>query len=180
MRRILLMLLIPVTIAALAMPAGAAIVEADKGTFEYDFVDSTLCDFDVRVVGAGSYNYRIREGRNRQQQAFFLHNTFSFTETLSANGRHVTVTARHTINEVRAVPLGGGVFQFSDIFAGRLAVRDASGRLLGQEAGVIRGTYLFDTLNDDEPGGEFLSEVEETLHGRFDDLDGVICAALAA
>jgi hypothetical protein len=164
--------------AASAQPGGSAIVEAERGTFEYDFVDSDLCAFDVQVVGSGRYNFRIREGRGVHEQAFFVHNTFSFNETLSANGAYVTVTAHNTFNEVRAVPLGGGVFQFSDIEAGRLAIHDADGRLLGQEAGVIRGTYTFDTLNDNQPGGVFLSDVEQTLHGRFDDLDAVICAAL--
>jgi hypothetical protein len=163
---------------ALAQPRGSAIVEAEKGSFEYDFVESELCAFDVEVVGSGDYNFRLREGRGRQEQAFFVHNTFSFSETLSARGQYVTVTARQTFNEVRAVPLGDGIFQFSDITAGRLAVRDGSGRLLGQEAGVVRTTYTFDTLNDGEPGGEVIGEVEETLRGRFDDLDSVICAAL--
>jgi hypothetical protein len=173
------MLLISVMLVTLAIPASAAIIYTDKGTFEYDVIESNICDFDVHVVGSAKYNVRIREGRNNREQAFFLHNTFSFTETLSANDRYVTVTARNNFNEVRAVPLGEGLFQFFDIFAGRLAVRDANGRLLGQEAGVVRGTYTFDTLNDDQPGGDVLSEFHLTLHGRFDDLDDAICAALA-
>jgi hypothetical protein len=164
---------------ASAQPRGSAIVEADKGTFGYDFTESELCDFDVQVVGSGQFSYRIREGRGPDQQAYFLHNTFSFTETLRAGDRYVTVSARTTLNEVRAVPLGDGLFQFLDIFAGRLAVRNADGRLLGHEAGAIRSTYTFDTLNDDQPGGVVVGEIEDTLHGRFDDLDAVICAALA-
>lgn len=163
---------------ASAQPRGSAIVDRDKGSFDYDFVESDLCDFDVYIVGTENYNFRIREGRGKQEQAFFVHNTLSFADTLSANDRHVTVTARQTFNEVRAVPLGGGLFQFSDIRAGRLAVRDADGRLLGQEAGVIRSTYTFDTLNDNEPGGVVIGEIEESRHGRFDDLDAIVCAAL--
>jgi hypothetical protein len=88
------------------------------------------------------------------------------------------VIGRETLNEVRAVPLGEGLFQFSDVSVGRLAVLDADGRLLGQEAGVIRRTYTFDTLSDDEPDGEVVGEIEQTWHGNFDDLDAIICPAL--
>jgi hypothetical protein len=164
---------------ASAQPRGSAIVESDRGPFEYEEINSDLCDFDVEVVGAGRFNFRIREGRGKREQAFFVHNTYSFAETLSANGRSVTVTARQTFNEVQAVPLGGGLFEFTDITAGRFAVRDADGRLLGQEAGVVRSTYTFDTLSDNEPGGEVIGEVTQTQRGRFDDLDSAICAALA-
>lgn len=180
MGRIFTLVLTLALVSALAVPANATIVESGKGSFEYDFTEEDLCAFDVDVVGSGQFNYRIRQGKNQHDQAFFLHNTFSLHETLTANGRYVTVSERRTFNETRAVPLGDGLFQFFDIFAGRFTVRGEDGKLLGHHAGVIRGTYTFDTLSDDEPGGEFLSEVEETFHGRFDDdVDAIICAALS-
>ncbi len=153
-------------------------MESGQGTEPYAFVEEELCDFPVLIEGAFTYNYRVREGRGVHEQAFFVQNSYSFTETLSANDQYVTVTANKTFNEVRAVPLGNGVFQFTAIDVGIVTFRDADGRVLAREAGAIRGTYIFDTLNDNEPGGVFLNDLGTAYHGRFDDLDAV-CAALA-
>jgi hypothetical protein len=180
MRRLLVMLTVSMCMMGLTGPASAAIRESYRGSFDYDFTEEDLCDFDVEVAGVRRYNFQVREGKNSREQAFFVRNTFQINETLSANDRSVTFSERRTFNEVQAMPLGDGVFQFSDVFAGRIAVRDARGRVLAHEAGVIRTTYTFDTLSDDEPGGNVIGEVEETVRGRFgDDIDAAICAALA-
>jgi hypothetical protein len=161
-----------------AGPASATIVESDRGTYTYEFTDD-FCGFDVDVVGSGSYDLRIREGKNRQQQAYFLHVVDTWEERLTAGDRYVTVTFRVTVNETRAVPLGDGLFRFSDVVAVSAAVRDADGRVLAREAGAVRSTYDFDTLSDDAPGGEIIGDVERTFHGRFDDIGAAICDALA-
>jgi hypothetical protein len=166
-------------LAVAAGPASATIVEADRGTFSYEEIDEELCGFEIEIVGSGSFQYRIREGKQRHDQAYFLQARQTFEERITAGDRYVTVSFRGTFNETRAVPLGDGVFQFSDVEAVSLTVRGADGRVLGREAGAIRSTYTFDTLNDDAPGGEVIGDVDRTFHGRFDDLDDIICDALA-
>lgn len=165
-------------LAVAAGPASATIVESDRGTYTYDFTDD-FCGFDVDVVGSGSFHLRIREGKNRQQQAYFLHVVDTWDERLTAGDSYVTLTARLTFNETRAVPLGDGLFRFSDVQALSVTVRGADGRVLAREAGVTRSTYDFDTLNDDAPGGEIIGDVDRSFHGRFDDIDAAICDALA-
>jgi hypothetical protein len=165
-------------LAVAAGPASATIVEADRGTFSYEEIDEELCGFEIEIVGSVTFNYRIRQGKQRHDQAYFFHGVRSFEEQLSVGDRYVTVSFRGTFNETRAVPLGDGLFQFSDVEAVSLTIRDADGRVLAREAGVIRSTYTFDTLNDDAPGGEVIGGIDSTFHGRFDDADAAICAAL--
>jgi hypothetical protein len=179
MRRVSVALATLGLLAVTAGPVSATIVESGKGSFDYGFTETELCAFDVEVTGSGTFNFRIRQGKNTRDQAFFLQNVETFDEQLTAGDAYVTVSARGTFNETRAIPLGDGVFRFHDLWAGTFTLRDADGGLLVREAGVIRRTYTFDTLNDDEPGGEVIGEVEETLHGRFsEDADAIIRAAL--
>jgi hypothetical protein len=165
-------------LAVAAGPASATIIESDRGTYTYDFTDDELCGFPVDGVGSGSYHLRIREGKNRQQQAYFLHVVDTWEERLTAGDRYVTLSFRVTFKETQAVPLGDGLFRFSDVAAVSGTLRAADGRVLAREAGAVRTTYDFDTLNDDAPGGEIIGGVDETFHGRFDDFGTAICDAL--
>jgi hypothetical protein len=37
--------------------------------------------------------------------------------------------------------------------------------VIAGDRGVIRHTYLFDTLGDGQPGGEFIANLELVVHG---------------
>jgi hypothetical protein len=44
-------------------------------------------------------------------------------------------------------------------------IEDAEGNVVVRDRGVVRHTYLFDTLGDGEPGGEFIGETQAAVHG---------------
>jgi hypothetical protein len=177
-RRTLTVLSTVVMVALVAGPAAATIIERGGDDYEYQFTDDEFCGFELEVTGEGTFDYRIREGKNRLDQTFFLHVVDHWTETVTAGDRSITLSFRLMFRDVRAVPLGDGLFRFSDVEAGTVVVRDADGEPIAREAGAVRATYVFDTLNDDQPGGDLIGEVDRTFHGRFDDLDAVICRAL--
>jgi hypothetical protein len=110
---------------------------------------------------------RSRTGKGTLTSAFFAHVNFGYTETWTAtNGRFVTVTGKANNNEVKAVPLGDNVFRFTDTQAGQpFRLYDSEGNLLLRDRGLIRFTFDFDTLGDDEPGGVEVQELEPSVRG---------------
>jgi hypothetical protein len=55
---------------------------------------------------------------------------------------------------------------FTTIVAGQpILIRDMTGRVVSRDRGVIRETYLFDTLGDDTPGGLYLEQLGLLVSG---------------
>jgi hypothetical protein len=165
----------------LGTPAQATIVE--RGRFADSFTDSyDDCGFTVDVEGSFSGHYRIREGKGDLESAFFFQQVLSWEETHSANGRSITLRGHAVTNEVRARHVEGSIFEFVTIEAGQpFAVYDGEGNLVLRDRGVIRFTFLWDTLGDDEPGGVFIEELDVQFGGPHPgwDLDwSEICALL--
>ena len=62
---------------------------------------------------------------------------------------------------------------FTTIFAGQpILIRDMTGRVVSRDRGVIRETYLFDTLGDDTPGGVYLEQIGLLARGPHPLLPG--------
>ncbi len=159
----------------LPSPAGATIFdrfsveEADSFVFE---PLSDICGFEVQLTFEASGNVIIREGKGKLDSAFFAHEKISYTETYSANGKYFTISGNLVFQETRAVPLGGGLFEFSSIEAGQpYTVRDMDGKVLLRDRGVIASTIVFDTLGDDVPGGTFIEQVDFRVAGPHPGLD---------
>jgi hypothetical protein len=165
-----------------AAVAALAVVPAAQGAiFErFQFVDepysdqAEICGIDVRIEGTATGTGRIRTGTGSRATAFFEHINVAYSETwTAANGRFVTVTGNFNSNEVQAVPLGGTLFRFTDIQAGQpFRLYDSQGNLLLRDRGVIRFSYVFDTLGDATPGGVVIEELEPSVRGPhpgFDD-----------
>jgi len=45
-------------------------------------------------------------------------------------------------------------------------VEDPDGSVIVRDRGVIRRSYLFDTLGNGQPGGDFIEETQAVVHGR--------------
>ena len=176
-------LLIPVAAAALVMlgGSGASATVVDRGfyTDEYAFSYND-CGYDVDVEGTSSGHFRVRAGKGAQASAFFVNDNFSYTETHTnaETGAFVTITANAVYNEVKATRVSGNVFAFEAVEAGQpFRVYDSAGRLVVKDRGSIQHRFLFDTLGDDVPGGEFVADLEPSVHGPhpgFDDFCGVL------
>ena len=172
-----------------AVVSGLAVVPAANATMfeQFRFVDDpysfdeTICGIDVHGVGTATGAGRTRTGKGKFDSAFFLHVNFAYSETWTAdNGQFVTVTGKSNNNEVKAVPLGDNVFRFTDTQAGQpFRLYDPEGNLLMRDRGLIRVTFDFDTLGDDEVGGELVQDVDLSIRGPhpgFD--DATLCPVL--
>jgi hypothetical protein len=181
--RTLLGLLLASAVAALAVAPAAQGAMFDRITFvdfPYAF-EEQICGIDVQVEGTVSGHSNLRTGRGRLDTAFFEHTNAAYSETwTAANGRSVTVTGNANFNEVKAVPLGGSLFRFTQVEAGQpFRLYDAQGNLLLRDRGAIRFTVVFDTLGDDTPGGIVIEELEPGVRGPhpgFD--DATLCPVL--
>ena len=171
-----------------AVVSGLAVVPAANATMleRFRFVDDpyafdeTICGINLHGEGTATGAGRSRTGKGKFDSAFFVHVNFAYSETWAANGQVVTVTGKSNNNEVKAVPLGDNVFRFTDTQAGQpFRVYDSEGNLLLRDRGLIRATFDFDTLGDDEVGGEFVQDVDLRVRGPhpgFD--DATLCPVL--
>ena len=58
-------------------------------------------------------------------------------------------------------------------------VYDSAGTLLARDRGTVTERYVFDTLGDSQPGGEFVSEEVVSSKGLFQSEDLDFCALLS-
>ena len=162
-------------------PAQATIYEQSNYANHYEFSYDD-CGFPVDVAGDTEQRYRVRSGTGPDAGAFFLHNRYSFTETQTnpETGAFVTVEMHGVYNEIKATRLSGSVFEFVAVDAGQpFSLFDSNGDLVMRDRGSVRLRVVFDTLGDDEPGGEVVTEFEPTLHGPHPSHDADFCAMIA-
>ena len=154
--------------------AQAKIVER----FHYSFTDSfsdEVCGIDVDVEVEGSGLFMIRQDKPGSS-AFFASNNYSFREVLTnpATGRWIAVTGKANFREVKATQVDGSVYRFRAHEAGQpFAIEDSTGRVVYRDRGLIVYDSLFDTLGDDQPGGEELSFDVVAMRGFPGFLDDV-------
>ena len=161
-------------------PAGAAIFERSvyENHYEFSYDD---CGFPVDVVGDVELRDRIRTGTGPDEGVFFQRLRYSFTETQTnpETGAFVTIERHGLYNEVKATRISGSVFELVALDAGQpFSLYDSNGDLVLRDRGSIRLRVVFDTLGDDEPGGEVVTEFEPTLHGPHPAFDADWCAII--
>jgi len=161
-------------------PASATIYERSVYTNHYEF--SYDCGFAVDVAGDVEQRYRVRTGTGPDEGAFFLRNRYSFTETHTnpETGAFATIEIHGLYNEVKATRLSGSVFEFAAVDAGQpFSLYDSNGELVLRDRGSIQFRVVFDTLGDDEPGGEVVTEFDPKLNGPHPSFDADWCAIIA-
>lgn len=162
-----------------AAPAGATVIAHEKfdDVYSDDFQD---CGLSLHVEGVASGNLVTREGR--EEGTFFGHVNYAYNEVITntANGKSVLGSGRATFQETKATHVAGTIFEFSSVEAGQpFVVRDMDGKVILRDRGAIRQTILFDTLGDDEPGGEMLDLISEHLSGPHPGFDSAtLCPAV--
>jgi hypothetical protein len=156
-------------VAALALaavvPAGATVIghEHYSGTDTFSFDD---CGFTIDDVSTfeGVAHLRVDKGG----QAFLNTDNYSFRDVLTNHdtGKWFVVRGNGMFHELKATHVSGNVYEFVGIESGQpFVMEDSAGNVVARDRGVIRHTYLFDTLGDGTPGGVFLEEIALAVHG---------------
>ena len=148
-------------------PAGATIVDRGHTSDAYSFAFAD-CGFEIEINGSVSTRYRIREGSRADESAYFLHETFSFRETLTnpVTGEWVLLRGSGTANDVKATRLEGSLFEVKSIVAGQpFVLEDSDGNVVLRDRGVIRRWILFDTGGDDDPASTELALLDIEVGG---------------
>lgn len=158
-------------------PAGATVF--DKGRFiePYSFTYDD-CGFPVSVEGTEQGRYRLRQGKGKTASVFFLQVTASYREvhTNTDTGEWFVVRAHRVFNEVKATRVQGTIFKFVAIEAGQpFVVENSSGEIVMRDRGVIRYTFLFDTLGDGVPGGVEVEFLGADVRGPHPGFEGDFC-----
>jgi hypothetical protein len=148
-----------------AVPAGATVIHqgTDSGTDHFSFDD---CGFTLNVDVTFEFRTHLRV--DQMGQAFLEHTIFRITDTITnpATGGYFYIVHRGVYNEIKATQVEGTVYEFVAVEAGQpFVIKDASGNVVSRDRGVIRHTFLFDTLGDSQPGGNFIVELSDDVHG---------------
>ena len=148
-----------------AAPAGATVIHqgTDSGT---DHFTDDSCGFTLDVDVTFDTKTLLRV--DKSGQAFLEHTIFRVTETVTNpdTGGFFFITHRGLYNEIKATQVEGTVYEFVAVEAGQpFVIKDAAGNVVSRDRGVIRHTFLFDTLGDGQPGGDFIVELSDDVHG---------------
>jgi hypothetical protein len=151
---------------AAAAPAHATLFERFNFTFE-DSVEEDVCGIDARidtVVRGVIVSRYLNDGLD---QAFLGHATFKASDTFTnlANGESFRIEARVRDGDVTGRHVEGDIYEFTLTHTGIERVVDGDGDVFLRDSGMIRRTYLFDTLGDGMPGGELVDELGLSVRG---------------
>jgi hypothetical protein len=162
--------------ALVAAPAQATVRERIRSQPEWSFMED--CGFPVQVTGSGSELLIIREGKNKDQGAFPVGARFSYGETWTnpETGQWFVIRGHVHFNEVEATHVEGSIFEFRFVEAGQpFVVEDSDGNVVERSRGSVHGSFLFDTLGDDQPGGEWIADLDFRVAGPHPGLDKHPC-----
>lgn len=167
---------------ALAPGASATIRERTPYSFSDVIPAAYACSgVPVTITVEGSGTFIAREGKGKDDTAFFGHDVFRVTETHELGGDPddaFVITLWGTFQETRATRVSGNVFEFHAIVAIQADFRDDDGELLLRDRGVIRVGILFDTGGDDVIGGTFVDLLYERISGLRPSFETDFCTLL--
>ena len=153
---------------ALPAPAQAGPLEREhySGTDSFDFDD---CGFVIHheVVYEGLFMLKAPREEGAPPRLF---DNYEAHETLTANGRTLTIDHQGLYKDLRATLVEGTIYQFVVMEAGQpFVVRDGAGNVLLLDRGVLVATFQVDTKGDsDLENDEFIDGSFSLLadHGR--------------
>ena len=147
---------------ALALPAQAEVILHEKfdDSFSDDFEE---CGMPLHSDFAFHGTTHLRVGTGGLESLFLLHLRIQRTETITnpANGKFFVIEGNVVERDVQATRVEGSVFEVTRLEAGQpFVVRDMNGDVVLRDRGSLWFTVLFDTLGDDIPGGEFVTDFD--------------------
>jgi hypothetical protein len=145
--------------------AAGAVIESGfySGTDSSSFDD---CGFTLNIESEFSGHFVLRA--DNDGQAFYIKDNFSYRDVLTnaATGQWFVIRGNALFSEIKATQVRENIYEFVAIEAGQpFVIEDSAGNVIVRDRGVIRTTSLFDTLGDGLPGGEFIEETHQSVHG---------------
>ena len=164
-RRSLLVCAVTAALGVASAPAAATVFDRVHYSGTEEFSDDG-CGFPLDIDSSfrGQALLRI----DKTGQAFLDKNAFHFRDvhTNPDTGQWFVVRGHGLYHDIRATRVEGNVYEFTAIEAGQpFVIEDSDGDVVVRDRGVIRTTYLFDTLGDGAPGGAFLEDLQTSVHG---------------
>jgi hypothetical protein len=159
------------TLATLLVMAGAAPAHATLfDRFHFAFTDSVqedVCGIDARIDTDLRGTVVLRYVNDGRDQAFVGHGTVNGSDTFTNLSTGESFRIEFVIREgdMTGEHVEGDIYRFRGATAGNERVIDGDGELVLHDSGVIRRTYLFDTLGDGVPGGELVDLESEAVRG---------------
>ena len=147
--------LVTLVVMVCAVPAQATVFDQQHYSFSESH-PAVACGVSVRHDFVTSGVAHVRVGKGKLDTLFFGIDNFDSTETLTneANGNFVSIEYNGVYHDIKATLVEGSIFKATTIIAGQpIRIRDMTGRVVSRDRGVVRETYLFDTLGDHTPGG---------------------------
>jgi hypothetical protein len=160
--------LVTLVVMVCAVPAQATVIDHDHYSFSESFPD-VICGVSVRHDFVVSGVAHVRVGKGELDTLFFGIDNYQATDTLTneANGNFVLIEHNAVGHDIKGTHVEGSIFEATTIVSGQpIRIRDMTGRIVSRDRGVIRETYLFDTLGDHTPGGLFLETLSVQLSGQ--------------
>lgn len=145
--------------------AGATVIERVHFSGSESFTNED-CEFPLEVESTFRLQAHLRVDKGGQ--AFLQEAAFSFRDVVTnpETGRWFVVRGHVQAHEIKATQIEGTVYEFVAIQAGQpFVIEDSAGNVIVRDRGVIRETFLFDTLGDGMPGGVFLESTNFVVHG---------------
>jgi hypothetical protein len=159
------------TLATLLVMGGAAPAHATLfDRFHFAFTDSVqedVCGIDARIDTDLRGSVVLRYVNDGRDQAFVGHGTINGSDTFTnlANGESFRIEFRIREGDLTGRHVEGDIYEFTGTTVGVERVVDGDGHLVLRDAGQFRQTYLFDTLGDGMPGGEFVGDPSVSVRG---------------
>ena len=142
---------------AMAAPVQAAPLEREHYSFtdSFDFDD---CGFVVHVEVVGEGVFMLKAPRSDGAPPYYFDN-YNVTETLTANGRTLTIEHQGLYKDLQITLVEGTIYQFVAIEAGQpFVATDEDGNVLFHDRGLLKTTFQVDTLGDTDLSNDIFIE----------------------
>jgi hypothetical protein len=162
-----------------APAALAGMVEREQWSFSESFTDD-FCGLDAEFEVEAHGQYMIRADKPGSS-AFLFSNVFEWRDVITnpETGAWIVIRGRENHREVKATHVEGDIYRFRVQLAGQhFVIENSDGEVVYRNRGLLVFDQLFDTLGDDEPGGEELSWELVEMRGHPGYLDDICPLAL--
>jgi len=146
MKRSFVLLLVAMGLA-LPTPAQAAPLEREhySGSDSFDFDD---CGFTIHNEVTFEGTFMLTAPRADGAPPYLFDN-YEAHQTLTANGRTLTIDHQGLYKDLHITLVEGTVYQFVSMEAGQpFVMRDGDGNVLFRDRGVLKSTFQVDTQGD--------------------------------